>query len=248
MEGSESSRFDAELDAAVRSQALADLFRSAFDPSAVPGVLGFSFVTMGGLARVADRLRAGRPAMLLDAGCGWGGPGLWVAQRLGCSLQGIDFSATGVRLAGQRAGSLGVDARFGVGTLDATGLADGFADAVMSVDALHFAPDPVAAGRELLRVTRPGSMLVATLWQAPRGPERLTRDHAGVLAEAGWLIEETEEHPEWLEAQIRVYRAAAALPAARSDAAVARLAAEGERLLEVLPSARRLMIVGRHPH
>jgi SAM-dependent methyltransferase len=73
----------------------------------------------------------------------------------------------------------------------------------MSVNALHFAPDPVAAGRELLRVTRPGSMLVATLWKAPRGPGRLTRDHARDLAAVGWSIEAIEDHSEWLEAQPR---------------------------------------------
>ncbi len=61
-------------------------------------------------------------------------------------LQGIDFSAAGVRHARQRARSLAADARFGIGALDATGLADGFADAAMSVDALHFAPDPARPG------------------------------------------------------------------------------------------------------
>ena len=241
-----SSRFDAELDAAVNSRPLADLFCTAFDESGAPGVLGFSFVTMDGLARIADRLRACNPAILLDAGCGWGGPGIWVAQRLGCPLQGVDFSAAGVRHAMQRARALGADARFSIGALDATGLADGFADAVMSVDALHFAPDPVAAGRELLRVTRPGAMLVATLWKAPSGPGRLSRDHARDLDAAGWSIEAIEDHPEWLEAQIRLYRAALAVPASRLDAAVARLRAEGEQLLELLPSARRLLVTCRH--
>ncbi len=241
-----SSRFDAELDDAVHSRPLANLFRAAFDESAAPGILGFSFVTMDGLAHIAERLRARSPAMLLDAGCGWGGPGIWVAQRLGCPLQGIDFSAAGVRHARQRARSLGADARFSIGTLEATGLADGFSEAIMSVDALHFAPDPIAAGRELLRVTRPGSILVATLWKAPRGPSRLTRDHTGDLAAAGWSIDAIEDHPEWLEAQIRLYRAALAVPASRVDSAVARLQAEGEQLLELLPAARRLLIVCRH--
>jgi ubiquinone/menaquinone biosynthesis C-methylase UbiE len=119
-------------------------------------------------------VEARHPSVLLDAGCGWGGPGLWVARRLGCPLRGIDFSAAGVRHARDRATSLGADARFDVGTLEATGLPDRFADAVMSVDALHFTPDPVAAGRELLRATRPGASMVVTLWQAPRGPGRLT--------------------------------------------------------------------------
>jgi SAM-dependent methyltransferase len=241
-----SSRFDAELEAAVHSRPLADLFRAAFDESAAPGVLGFSYVTMDGLARIADRLRPRSPAVLLDAGCGWGGPGLWIAQRLGCPLVGIDFSAAGVRHARERAVSLGAEARFDIGTLEETGLPDGYADAVMSVDALHFTPDPVAAGRELLRSTRPGSPLVATLWKAPRGPQRLTRDHAADLAEAGWSIDTIEDHPEWLQAQIRLYQAALAVPASQADPAVARLQAEGRQLLDVLPSARRLMIVCRH--
>jgi hypothetical protein len=95
-------------------------------------------------------------------------------------------------------------------------------------------------------VTRPGSILVATLWKAPRGPGRPTRDHARDLAAAGWSIEAIEDHPEWLEAQIRLYRAALAIPASRLDAAVARLQAEGEQLMELLTSARRLLIVCRH--
>ncbi len=117
---------------------------------------------------------------------------------------------------------------------------------MISIDALHFTPDPVAAGRELMRATRPGASMVMTLWKAPRGPGRLTRDHAADLTAAGWSVDAIEDHPDWLEAQIRLYRAALALPVSQTDPAVARLRAEGEQLLELLPSARRLMLVCRH--
>src|SRR4029453_12173635 len=57
------------------------------------------------------------------------------------------------------------------------------ADAVVSVDALHLAPDLAAAGREVLRILRPSHRLVLTTWQTPapqeaplpsRPPHRLT--------------------------------------------------------------------------
>jgi ubiquinone/menaquinone biosynthesis C-methylase UbiE len=75
---------------------------------------------------------------------GRGGPGLWLAQSRGARLIGVDFSAVAVQQATDRAAlfELADRARFVVGDLAATGLADGAADAVVAIDALHLPLTP----------------------------------------------------------------------------------------------------------
>jgi Ohr subfamily peroxiredoxin len=84
---------------------------------------------------------------LVDLACGRGGYGLEIAARTGARLIGIDFSAEAVRQAREQARRLGVTADFRIGDLAATGLDAGSADAVLCVDAIHFAPQPDAAAR-----------------------------------------------------------------------------------------------------
>lgn len=244
---SRSGPFDEDIQDAYASDALAKLFRSAFDKAAVPGVLGFSFVPMAGLGRVVELLGPDRPGTVLDAGCGWGGPGLWIAQALGCALTGVDSSAVGVELARERALDTRTEATFTVGSLEQTKLESGSVDAVISIDALHFAGDPHAAAEELIRVVRPGGALVATLWRTDGGPERFVRDHSAILAEAGWSVLAEEDHPEWLQAQIALYDAALAIEASATDAAVRRLQREGSRVAPIISEGRRLLIHARRP-
>jgi ubiquinone/menaquinone biosynthesis C-methylase UbiE len=113
-----------------------------------------------------------------------GGPGLWLARSRGVSLIGVDFSPVAIQQAsGRVVFGPAQAARFVVGDLAATGLPDAVADAVVSIDALHFAADLPAAGREVLRILRPGHRLVLTGWQprtadAARLPSRLRIDWA----------------------------------------------------------------------
>ena len=124
---------------------------------------------------------------LVDLGCGRGGPGLWLAREAGAWLTGVDFSPVAVSQAAHRAALFGLAgrARFVVGDLARTGLPDDSADAAVSVDAFHFAADPAAAAREVLRVLRPGRRLVLTGWQ-PKvpGDPRLPygSSHAGTVS------------------------------------------------------------------
>ena len=239
--------FDQQIDDAVSSRQLAELFTSAFDPSAPDGVLGFSFVTMAGLQRVADLITMSGPGILLDVGCGWGGPGLWLANTIGCDLIGVDSSRIGIERANTRVNWLNMQSTFRLGTLAATGLEDDSVDAAVSIDALHFAPDPLAAAREILRVVRPGGMFAATLWNTPAGPDRFTRDYVTTLAEAGWVIYGVEDHPEWLAAQLNLYEAAGALAQSECDAATQRLRAEGEAVVPLVKNGRRLLVVATRP-
>jgi cyclopropane fatty-acyl-phospholipid synthase-like methyltransferase len=113
------------------------------DPDLPVEVESFSFVSAGLLGHVARALGLSPGETLVDLGCGRGGPGLWLARLADAFLVGVDFSAVAVGQASRRAASFGLEgrARFLVGDLAGTGLADAVADAVVSVDALHFAGD-----------------------------------------------------------------------------------------------------------
>jgi len=105
---------------------------------------------------------------------------------------GVDFSAEAVRQAREQARRLGAAADFRIGDLAATGLDVGSADAVLCVDAIHFAPQPDAAYGEIRRVLAPGRRAVLTCWEPldwddERLPERLRRVELGAgLAAAGF--------------------------------------------------------------
>ena len=168
------AEFDSEFAAADRSPGLRRVWQQAA-PDLPPEIQPYSFVSVALLDHLGDALALSPGTTLVDLGCGRGGPGLWLAQSRGAALIGVDFSAVAVQQATDRAALFGLteQARFVVGDLTATGLADGAADAVVSIDALHFAADPTAATREALRLLRPGGRLVLTNWQArsPADPQ-----------------------------------------------------------------------------
>lgn len=139
-----------------------------------------------GHAVAALRMRPG--GLLVDLGCGRGGPGLWLARALSARLEGVDFSAVAVELASKRADSFVPPgrARFRRATFEQTGLPDECADGIVSVDALPFAPDRVAALREARRILTPGGGLVLTVRQAPAG----TIDWHTMAANAGLDVEQ----------------------------------------------------------
>jgi SAM-dependent methyltransferase len=155
--------FDSEFATVGASPGLRQVWQTA-SPDLPPEIQPYSFVSVALLGHVADALALSSGQTLVDLGCGRGGPGLWLAQSQGALLIGGDFSAVAVQQATDRAAPFGLAdrARFVVGDLAATGLPDATADAVVSIDALHFAADPTAAAREALRLLRPGGRLVLT--------------------------------------------------------------------------------------
>src|SRR5262249_55064516 len=84
----------------------------------------------------------------------------------------------------------GAPADFRIGDLAAAGLDAGSADAVLCVDAIHFATQPDAAYREIRRILTSGGRAVLTNWEPlewddQRLPGRLRRGGLGGGAERG---------------------------------------------------------------
>jgi ubiquinone/menaquinone biosynthesis C-methylase UbiE len=166
----------------------------------------YSFTSRSELRLITEWLRVSRHRRLVDVGCGRGGPGLWVAGASGADLTGIDIAASALAAARSQAVRLGLDdrAEFRLGSFEATNLPDGFADAIMSIDAVLFTPHKDAAFRELARIARPGARLVLTTWdfdgQPPNRPPQVS-DHREIARDAGFDVIAYDDTPHWLEYQ-----------------------------------------------
>jgi SAM-dependent methyltransferase len=108
-------------------------------------------------------VQAGQQA--LDVGCGPGALTAVLVNRLGPnSVTAIDPSTPFVEAT--RARLPGVDVRSGAA--EQLPFADDSFDVVLAQLVVHFMSDPVAGLREMARVTRPGGLVAASVW-----------DHAG---------------------------------------------------------------------
>jgi SAM-dependent methyltransferase len=97
----------------------------------------------------------------LDVGCGPGSLLTELVARLGADqVAGADPSEPFVDAARER--HPGVDVR--VGPAERLPFDDGSFDAALAQLAVHFMADPVAGFREMARVTRPGGVLAACVW------------------------------------------------------------------------------------
>jgi SAM-dependent methyltransferase len=214
----------------------------------------FSYVSVTELRRFADELRVTRGQCLVDVGCGRGGPGLWVAAATGARLIGVDPDETALAAAWHRADEVGLggQASFRRGSFADTGLPGGSAQAVMSVDALLFAPDKRAAAAELARILAPGGRLVLTSWdyhRQPAGRPPQVTDHRPLLDQAGFDVLGYAETEAWRERQEQTGRAlfaAAADLAAESGDEVARQRARIAEMNAALACMiRRVLVIAQ---
>lgn len=188
------------------------IWREVFGPEYPVGVEPYSYISVSELRRFGEEVKTGNGQCLVDVGCGRGGPGLWVAAATDARLIGIDIAESALTDARRRAAQLGLAerAKFRQGSFEDTGLRDGSADAVMSVDALLFSPDKASALTELARIIAPGGRLVLTSWDyvgQPAGRPPQVADHRPLLDDAGFDTVVYEETDAWRERQQRTGQA-----------------------------------------
>lgn len=136
-------------------------------------------------SRFIDFAGVGSGERVLDMGCGTGSLTAEIVRRDGENLVvGLDYSEAYVNYARQQIGD-------GGGFLVADGavlpIRDGVFDRCFSQLVLHFVPEPVVAISELRRVTRPGGVVAATVWDAGGGVmvNRLFCDTAAAVVRGG---------------------------------------------------------------
>lgn len=116
-------------------------------------VVPLSSVHCAVLERIATELGVSESDEFVDLACGLGGPGLWIAQRTGANVVGVDFSEVAIREATRLAEEIGMASRatFVVADATRTGLPNSVFSALMSIDALQFI-DAGAATAEIARI------------------------------------------------------------------------------------------------
>jgi len=122
-------------------------------------------VRWGGL----DKLPA--KTTLLDVGCGIGGSSRILAKDYNFEVTGVTISPQQVKRA-QELTPEDVDAKFAVDDAMALSFADASFDVVWSVEAGPHMPDKSVFAQELLRVLKPGGILVVADWN--QRDDRLT--------------------------------------------------------------------------
>jgi len=104
-----------------------------------------------------------RGTTVLDVGCGIGGSSRIMARDYGFSVTGITLSPQQVRRATELTPA-GVDAKFMVNDALNMTFPDNSFDVVWSIEAGPHMPDKARYGAEMLRVLKPGGILVVADW------------------------------------------------------------------------------------
>jgi len=187
---------------AGRSAVLARIWRRVFGADYPEELDPFGFVTVGDLRAIKGALAIGHGDLLVDVGCGKGGPGLWMAREIGARLVGIDILDAAIEQARRfaRGFELAFPCRFETGSFVRTRLPDASADAVMSIDSFWMVNDPGAALEEIRRVLATRARFAFTTW------EPLLSDLRAQLADHGFDVLRYDETPGWLERQLAVYQ------------------------------------------
>lgn len=117
------------------------------------------------VARLVETVGISASDRVLDVACGHGSVALTAARR-GASVVGVDLSRAMLDLGVEHATIAGGRVDWQVGDAERLPYADASFDAVLSNVGHVLAPDPEAAGAELMRVTAPGGRIGFTAWRS----------------------------------------------------------------------------------
>jgi ubiquinone/menaquinone biosynthesis C-methylase UbiE len=189
-------------------------------------LLGDSFHPGG--TKLTERLGAllglGAQSRVLDIASGTGTSALFLAERFGCEVVGVDYGSHNVEQSNAAASARGWDKRVCFRTGDAEGLPfpDAFFDAVICECAFCTFPNKTAAADEFARVLRSdggiglsdltrGSVLPDELggllaWVACIADAQPVDTYIRYLCDAGFRVERVEPHDETLVEMVNQVR------------------------------------------
>ena len=189
-----------------RSESYRDIFREVYGDDYPEEANPESFVTLTDLRTIAKNLNVGLGKTFIDLGCGKGGPGLWIARETGANYVGIDFSDNAIRQATQRLGNFKIEgtSKFQVGNMYSLNFPKNSFDGALSIDAISFFPDPLAAIKEAARILRPKAYFVFTTWENKKSHK--FKDYRSHLRDTGFKVLSYSETPNWKQRQREVYQ------------------------------------------
>jgi SAM-dependent methyltransferase len=137
--------------------ALESARRAAYPPGEYVGQESFLSATQ--IRRLANHARIGPGVAVLDVCCGVAGPGRLITAERGCRYLGVDFSASALRIARERARDL--PCRFVEASVPP--LPDEGFDVVLLLETMLAFPDKPALLAEVARVLGPGGRVACTV-------------------------------------------------------------------------------------
>jgi SAM-dependent methyltransferase len=180
-----------------------------------------SFMRADEVRTLAHQARVGPGVSVLDLCCGVAGPGRMITAESGCHYLGVDYSASALATARERAGNL--PCRFEHACLPP--LPEGRFEVVLLLETMLAFPDKEALVGEVARVLEPGGRFAFTVEEGrPLTPQERARmpgadtvwlielaELTGVLREAGltmiWRQDYSSSHHAIATALLRCYRA-----------------------------------------
>jgi ubiquinone/menaquinone biosynthesis C-methylase UbiE len=251
------SGYDAFYAAWGRSPTLREIWRRHVTGPDYPEEFAhISFLPFAQLQALTAGLDVAAGEVLVDLACGAGGPGLWAAQHTGAQLVGRDLSPVAVERASERVAALGLSGRasFAPGSFETTGLPRASADAVMTIDALQYAPDKKKALTEVARILRPGRRFAFVAFELE--PARVAGlpfwddpidDYRPLLQQTGFEVVSYEQMPDWEEHVAAGFGAVVeqkeALEAELGPAAAAATVLEASITLELRPYCGHVLAI-----
>lgn len=106
-----------------------------------------------------------REKRVLDMGCGTGEYALWYAMNGAAMVKGIDLSDGSLKIASQRKAEGKIDnVEFAKKDILNLELPDNYFDYSYSVGVLHHTGDPFSGFQHMVRVTKPGGIVIVSLY------------------------------------------------------------------------------------
>jgi SAM-dependent methyltransferase len=134
-------------------------------------------------------LRLDPSSRVLEVASGSGGPALYLAERCGCHVTGVDLNPSGVLTATALAARAGRSSRAAFRVADAQAplrFADGAFDALLCIDSMNHFPNRLDSLKEWRRVLRPGGRAVFTDPVVITGP--VTNDELAQRSSIGLFV------------------------------------------------------------
>lgn len=140
------------------------------------------------LARLAQVLPGDR---VLDAGCGCGGSAIWLAENIGCRVEGINIVPSQLAVARRFAAKYNVSekARFSRQNYCNTSFRNGSFDLIWALESVVHTDNKAAFAKEAARLLKTGGRLLMTDLMLRRGrPYSLHDEERLQMVESGWAI------------------------------------------------------------
>jgi ubiquinone/menaquinone biosynthesis C-methylase UbiE len=182
-----------------------------------------SFITPLYLDELIQKISIGADTYILDIGSGVGGPAIYIAQKTGCRIMGIDISHVGVEWARKFASDSGLSNRatFHLGDAMEIPFPDGTFNMAISINVMNVFKDKEGLFRQVIRVLKPDGIFafLSGAIDMPDNPEVVEYISRGCLPQyydtvggyktklkrAGFRIREIIEYVEDFRIQIKLW-------------------------------------------